>query len=159
MAQDLAVGQFYKDTINGDVLKILELRQEFLRRTVLSETGAKEEEDSTPTEFVKCECYVKGKLFGVQEMKSERLDDPRFVKVDGLPQNNDGIAIETFAALQAQPNVIDMLGCSFCGRVVAATSQGVRFIRNPDTFRTDVLICEECVKICSELLLRDQESA
>lgn len=68
MAQDLKPGQFWRDTVNTDVLKIL---------------GFSFEPTPTVTEtYVRCACYPRGEyLMGTQEMKASQLGTERFQRV------------------------------------------------------------------------------
>lgn len=61
-----AIGQYWKDTINGDLLKVLGI-------VVDDENGLT---------YVRCASFVLGKQFlGVQEMKAEHLNGERFILV------------------------------------------------------------------------------
>ncbi len=60
---DLKPGQFWRDTINGDVLKILEIDDAAV---------------SVPL-YVRSACYPRGEYFmGIQEMKASHFEEARF---------------------------------------------------------------------------------
>lgn len=69
------VGQFWRDTVNGDLLKILAFSQEMVY------VGADRLDDGR-IEYVRCACFPLGKyLMGIQEMKTSTLTNGRFKKV------------------------------------------------------------------------------
>ena len=73
----IEIGQFWRDTVNTDVLKILGFSFEV-------ETGGKTISGGQLPEaiYVRCACYPRGEyLMGTQEMKSSHLGTERFQKV------------------------------------------------------------------------------
>lgn len=70
MAQDLKPGQFWRDTLNTDVLKILGFSFEPIEQMTTEET------------YVRCACYPRGEyLMGTQEMKASHLETERFERL------------------------------------------------------------------------------
>lgn len=78
MGQIVTTGQFWYDTINKDVLKILGISQD---NVLQPEYPFKGQSLYESREFVKCDCYVHGSRFGILEMRSDRLDGDRFQKL------------------------------------------------------------------------------
>lgn len=74
MAQDLKPGQFWRDTVNTDVLKILGFSFEPIEQTPATTV--------TEETYVRCACYPRGEyLMGTQEMKTSHLGTERFERV------------------------------------------------------------------------------
>lgn len=72
MAQDLKPGQFWKDTVNGDVLKILEIDDTASLTVPLDGINV-------PIPYVRSACYPRGEYFmGIQEMKASHFEEERF---------------------------------------------------------------------------------
>ncbi len=83
MGQNLKrAGQFYRDIVNGDLLKIINFTFEIdPAGTVLDVFN----DDMPGTEYVRCACIVNGSYFGIQEMKTSHLDNAeRFLRVPRL---------------------------------------------------------------------------
>jgi len=73
MAQDLKVGQFWRDTVNGDLLKILSFSQEPNSNAFPGVGGY--------VDYARCACIVRGSFFGIQEMRTSHFSDERFRKL------------------------------------------------------------------------------
>jgi hypothetical protein len=72
--------QFWRDTVNGDVLKILSFSFEVEMGGTLTIPG-----ELPGTDYVRCACFPRGEsFFGIQEMKVSRLDGERFIKVNWM---------------------------------------------------------------------------
>ncbi len=72
-------GQFWRDTVNTDLLKILEVKEETL------ETGdpfVSPRETKTAI-FVRAACIVGGKYLGLQEMQASHFETDRFRLIRG----------------------------------------------------------------------------
>ena len=76
MAQDLKAGQFWRDTVNGDLLKILSFSQEPNSNAFPAIGGY--------VDYVRSACIVRGSFFGIQEMRAAHFSDERFQKVNWL---------------------------------------------------------------------------
>lgn len=82
MNQDLKPGQFWRDTVNTDVLKILEISE-----YVPGSEGAQLVNKLTGevVHYARCACYPRAEyLMGIQEMRASRFGDERFHRVRGI---------------------------------------------------------------------------
>ncbi len=78
MAQDLKPGQFWRDTVNGDLLKILEI-DSFDASDVCTLAGCEGDLPPRPIPYVRSACYPRGEYFmGIQEMKASHFEEARF---------------------------------------------------------------------------------
>jgi hypothetical protein len=69
--------QFWRDTVTGDVLKILSFSAEPIEPAT--------SDPASYTEYVQCACFPRGEsFFGIQEMKVSRLDGIRFIRVNWM---------------------------------------------------------------------------
>ena len=69
---NLKKGQFYQDTVNHDLLKILGFTEEHYPENVGGLAGA-----PIVVLYVRCACISNGNFFGVQEMKLSTLTQTR----------------------------------------------------------------------------------
>ena len=73
MTHTLRVAQFWRDTVNGDLLKILEI--DTSDSCLLA--GCER-----PIPYARCACYPRGEYFlGIQEMKASHFEEERFQRV------------------------------------------------------------------------------
>ena len=81
----LKPGQYWRDTVKPMVvLKVLSTSMETIhteKPASINEAVSINEAKGVLTEYVRCACYIRGELFGTEEMKSSRLDGERFKKV------------------------------------------------------------------------------
>lgn len=79
---DFKVGQFYRDTVNGDLLKLLGFSDEVIDTRGPAPFLDPEFEETV--QYVRCQVITRdGVYFGIQEMKSAHLNRDRFSKVAG----------------------------------------------------------------------------
>ena len=69
--------QFYLDTINKDLLKILGFS---------TEVDLEHKETFGAVEYVRCACISNNVFFGIQEMKTVHLHGARFIRVPWYKQ-------------------------------------------------------------------------
>ena len=68
MAQDLKAGQFWRDIVNGDVLRLMEFSE------YQTDAGMKL--------YAHCACYPRGEYFlGIQEMQAAHFQKERFQRI------------------------------------------------------------------------------
>lgn len=79
----MKVGEFYLDTVNHDLLKILGFTKEHYPENM------KAEEAGLPVvvPYVRCACIVNDVFFGIQEMRVSTMALPRFARVEGFWRN------------------------------------------------------------------------
>lgn len=79
------VGQFWRDTVNGDVLKInsfSDYTPPFDRQFEAHGAGTMIQDPPAPVLYAQCSCYPRGEYYmGIQEMKVVHFGTPRFQKV------------------------------------------------------------------------------
>ncbi len=77
----LKTGQFWRDTVNGDLLRILSFSQEPNANLAPGIEGV-----GGYVEYAKCACMVDGVYFGIQEMKTSHFETGRFQKPNSFMQ-------------------------------------------------------------------------
>jgi len=81
---ELKAGQFWRDKVNKDVLRILSFSFEVTSSGSQQLTGEIRESTLPGNEYARCDCFVHGTWFGIQEMKSSHFSTDRFEPLSKL---------------------------------------------------------------------------